>query len=58
MKLETRDGYGQGGSYWMYSSVGIKAKRLVCSMLTLEAVMSGEVHSWCSCLLDYERGNL
>jgi len=29
--------------------------RFVCSVLTLEATMSGEVHSRCSHMLDYER---
>jgi len=27
----------------------------VCSVLTFEALMSGDVHSSCSCMLDYER---
>jgi len=35
--------------------VGIRAGKLVCSVLTLEATMSGEVHSRCSRMLDYER---
>jgi len=50
-----RDGYGQGGPYLLYSCVGIRAKRFVCSVLTLEAAMSGEVNSRCSRMLDYER---
>jgi len=40
----------------MYSYVGIQVGRFVCSMLTLKAIMSREVHnSWCSRVLDYER---
>ena len=43
----------------MYSCVGIRTERFVCSVLTLEDVMSGEVHNrMCSCILDYERGGL
>ena len=38
----------------MYSCVGIRTRRFVCSMLTLEVVMSGEVHNKCSHILDYE----
>ena len=34
---------------------GIRAGRFVRSVLTLEATMSGEVHSRCSPMLDYER---
>jgi len=40
----------------MYSCVGIRAERFICSVLTLEAIMSGVVHSRCSRMLDYERG--
>jgi len=43
IELETRDFYRQGGSYWMYSCVGIRARRFVCFVLTLEDVMSGKV---------------
>jgi len=39
----------------LYFCVGIRARRFVCSMLTLEAAMSGEVHSRCSRMLDYEQ---
>jgi len=39
----------------LYSCVGIRSGRFVCSMLILEAAMSGEVHSRCSRMLDYER---
>jgi len=49
------DGYGRGGPYLLYSCMGIQAGRFVCSVLTLEAAMSGEVHSRCSRMLDYER---
>ena len=38
----------------MYSYVGIRVERFVCFVLTLEVVMSGEVHSRCSRMLDYE----
>jgi len=48
------DGYGQGGQYLLYSCVGIRAGRFLCSVLTLEAAMSGEVHCRCSRMLDYE----
>ena len=41
--------------YLLYSCVGIRAGRFVCSELTPEATMSGEVHSRCSRMLDYER---
>jgi len=35
--------------------VGIRAGKFVCSMLTLKATMSEEVHNrWCSRMLDYE----
>jgi len=40
----------------MYSCVGIQVERFVCFVFTLEAVMSGEVHSRCSHVLDYDRG--
>jgi len=43
------------GSYLLYSCVGIQTGRFVCSVLTLEAAMSKEVHSRCSRMLDYER---
>jgi len=36
---------------WGYERGG----RFVCSMLTLEATISREVHSRCSRMLDYER---
>jgi len=39
----------------LYSCVGIQARRFVCFVLTLEAVVSGEVHSRYSRMLDYER---
>ena len=39
----------------LYSCVRIRAGRFICSVLTLEATMSGEVHSRCSRMLDYER---
>ena len=35
--------------------MGVRAGRFVCSVLTLEATVSGEVHSRCSRMLDYER---
>jgi len=50
-----RDQCGRGGLYLLYSCVGIRAGRFVCSMLTLEVSMSGEVHSRYSRMLDYER---
>ena len=40
---------------FLYCYVGIRARRFVCFVLTLEATMSGEVHSRCSRMLDYER---
>jgi len=39
----------------LYSFVGIRAGRFVCVVLALKAAMSGEVHSRCSRMLDYER---
>jgi len=40
----------------MYSYVGIRAGRFVCFVLTLEVIMSGEVHNrMCSRMLDYDR---
>jgi len=40
----------------MYSYVGIRAGRFVCFVLTLEVIMSDEVHNrCCSCMLDYEQ---
>jgi len=51
------DGYGRGCPYLLYSCVGIRAGRFVCFVLTLEAAMSGEVHSRCSRMLNYERAD-
>jgi len=48
------DASGEVRIFW-YSCVGIRVGRLVCSVLTLEATMSGEVHSRCSRMVDYER---
>jgi len=45
MELETHDKYEQGGSYWMYSCVGIQARSFLRSVLTLEAVMSRDFHN-------------
>jgi len=49
------DGCRQGGPYLLYSCVGIRAGMFVCFVLTLEAAVSGEVHSKCSHMLDNER---
>jgi len=38
----------------MYSCVGIRVGKFICSMLTLEVAMSREVCSRCSRVLDYE----
>jgi len=48
------DAGGEVCIFW-YSCVGIRAGRLVCSVLTLEATMSGEVHNRYSRMLDYKR---
>jgi len=43
---------------WSYFCARIQARRFVCFELKLEAIVSGEVHSRCSHMLDYERGGL
>jgi len=43
---------------FLYSCVGIRAGRFICSVLTLEVALSREVHSWCSRTLDYERAGV
>jgi len=45
--------YERGGPYLLYSYVGIRTGRFLCSVLTLEATMSGEVHSRGSRMFDY-----
>jgi len=48
----------RGGLYLLCSCMGIRAGRFVSSVLTPEAVVSGEVHRRCSRMLDYERAGL